>query len=220
MTVLKIMKGKNRDITKVKYLKSALIAGLITGLVSQLYSIITNIFCFLGIVIIIGGGIFSSILLRRNNETRLRAGNGALVGMYSSIVAAFVFYIIQFFQIQKQFRESTSFITERIEGFGGEFSDLFFSPISDQFLLGLFAQIVIFMLFCIPGATIGIIIFGRQREFEFNISQEREFDPKSIHSYESIITKSDSEAKNFCSKCGTSIKSSDKFCSKCGAKLD
>ena len=51
-------------------------------------------------------------------------------------------------------------------------------------------------------------------------TQEKSFDPNSIHPNYPKHISSESPDRYFCSKCGSPIKSSDKFCSKCGEKLD
>lgn len=50
-------------------------------------------------------------------------------------------------------------------------------------------------------------------------TQEQHFKPESIVPSQPTRVDVESPTKNFCSKCGTPIKSADSFCSKCGMKL-
>lgn len=152
---------------KPEYLRPALIAGAIAGLLSGLPLIAAgNCLCCLWIV---GGAAMASKLLSAQTPGLLKAGDGAVVGALTGIVAAVVDTVVKIpFQsfnlaMARRFLDRISDLgTEMPSGFEGwlDGGAGFMSP--GWTLLGLFFTAAVFAVMGALGGVIGISLFGKK----------------------------------------------------------
>jgi hypothetical protein len=140
-----------------------LVIGLLSGLpVIQL----GNCFCCLWVIT---GAAFAAYLFSRETTISLKAGDGAIVGMFSGIIGAVISSIINLpFRTLNQ--KIVARFLEKLPEYGGEFpQDMnlwlkrgaeFSLPL---FMLGLVISVIIYALFGALGGIIGISLFGKKK---------------------------------------------------------
>lgn len=119
---------------------------------------------------IVGGAMLATYLLARNSPLPLRPGDGALVGILSGIVAAFVDAVVSLpFQswnkeVVRRFMDQFSeFSKEMPSGWETwlERTSAGFSPA--WFLLGLVFAVIVYGAFGALGGIIGVSLFGKKK---------------------------------------------------------
>jgi hypothetical protein len=156
------------DKQKPEYLRPALIAGAIAGLLSGLPIIsVGNCVCCLWIV---GGAAMAAKLLAKNTSGILTSGDGAIVGALTGIVGAVVHMLIaiplrpsnielgrrMFDWLSSLGLDMPSNMDGLLDGSSG-----FLSP--GLFLLGLFVSAAVYAIMGVLGGIIGVSIFGRKK---------------------------------------------------------
>jgi hypothetical protein len=143
----------------------ALVGGALAGVLSGIP--IVNCLCCLWII---GGGMLAAHLLVKDSATPMGAGEGAIVGALSGIVAAVVDTLVSIpFQamssefIRRMMERIAEYADEMPEGWEqwlergmGEIS-------APWFLLGFLITVVIFSAFGALGGIIGMSLFGKKR---------------------------------------------------------
>jgi hypothetical protein len=152
---------------KPEVIKPALIGGVLIGILSGLPVIqLGNCFCCLWVIL---GAILASYLLARESKITLRAGDGAIVGMFSGIIGAIISSMINlpFRAINQQF---VARIMEKLPEYGGEFPqdmDLWLKKSTEfslpMFMFGLVVSVIIYAIFGALGGVIGISLFGKKK---------------------------------------------------------
>jgi hypothetical protein len=156
------------DKQKPEYLRPALIAGAIAGLLSGLPIISAgNCVCCLWIV---GGAAMAAKLLAKNTSGFLTSGDGAIVGALTGIVAAVVVAIVKI-PLQPFNLALARRIIEKVSEFGTEMpagldglldgSSGFLSP--GWFLLNLFLWAALFAVMGVLGGIIGVSLFAKKK---------------------------------------------------------
>jgi len=153
--------------SRPEYFRPALIAGAVAGLLSGLPLISAgNCLCCLWIV---GGAAMASKLLAARTPGLLKAGDGAVVGVLTGIVAAVVDTVVKIpFQsynlaLARRFLDRVADLgTEMPSGFEGwlDGGAGFMSP--GWTLLGLFLTAAVFAVMGALGGIIGISLFGKK----------------------------------------------------------
>ena len=155
------------DQKKPEYLRPALVTGAIAGLLSGLPIIgAGNCVCCLWIV---GGAAIATKLLAKNTSNMLTAGDGAIVGALTGIVAAVVDTIVKI-PLQPYNMALARRIIDRVSEFGQEMpasldgllggSSNFLRP--GWFLLGLFITAAVYAIMGVLGGIIGISLFAKK----------------------------------------------------------
>jgi hypothetical protein len=156
------------DQKKPEYLRPALIAGAIAGLLSGLPLISAgNCLCCLWIV---GGAVLAVNLLAKNTAGVLTSGDGAIVGALTGIVAAVVDTIVKI-PLQPYNMALARRIIDKVSELGQDMPaglDGFLNGSSNVltpgwFLLGLFLSAAVFTVVGVLGGIIGVSFFGRKR---------------------------------------------------------
>ncbi len=142
----------------------ALIGGVVAGVISGIPFF--NCLCCLWII---GGAMLASYLLAKNSPVALSAGDGAIVGAFSGIIAAVVHTLVSipFARItanlmQKALEYLPEYTDEMPPGFenlmrgGGEGTNI------SLFLLGLVITAIVFALLGVLGGILGISLFGKK----------------------------------------------------------
>jgi hypothetical protein len=142
----------------------ALIGGVVAGVLSGIP--LLNCLCCLWII---GGAMLSSYLLAKNSPVALSAGDGAIVGAFSGIIAAVVHTLISIpfarmtsDLLQKALEYLPEYTEEMPPGLdnlmrgGGEGTNI---PL---FFLGLVITAIVFALLGVLGGIIGISLFGKK----------------------------------------------------------
>jgi hypothetical protein len=151
---------------KPEYLVPALIAGAVSGVLSGIPFV--NCLCCLWII---GGAVLASSLLARNTARPLTAGDGAIVGALTGIVAAVIDSLISV-PLRPVNAVFLRRIMDSLARFSGQmpaqWQDLMqrnsaggFS--ASGFLFGLFFSAAIFAALGVLGGVIGVSIFGRKK---------------------------------------------------------
>jgi hypothetical protein len=151
---------------KPEYLRPALIAGAVAGVLSGLPFIGTaNCLCCLWII---GGAAMAAKLLAGRTPVLLRAGDGAIVGALTGIVAAVVDSIITI-PLRSFNLELARRVLEKASQMGGEMPsglDQIFNSSGTLspgwFLLGLFVSAALFTIVGTLGGIIGVSLFGKK----------------------------------------------------------
>jgi len=142
----------------------ALIGGAAAGILSGLP--VLNCLCCLWII---GGALLASYLLAKDSPVALTAGDGAIVGIFTGIVAAVVDAIISI-----PFRSLTSAFMRRLMGRIAEYTEEMpsgwdtlmeggaFETPGPIFLLGLLISVVIFSVLGALGGIIGVSLFRKK----------------------------------------------------------
>jgi hypothetical protein len=142
----------------------ALIGGAVAGILSGIP--LLNCLCCLWII---GGAILASYLAVKDSSVSLKASDGAVVGAFTGIFAAFVrlFLSIPFRAVEfALFRKIMERLSEFVPEATSEWKDIFSlgaGPISIAgFLLGLLFSAAIFALLGALGGIIGMALFGKK----------------------------------------------------------
>jgi len=155
------------DQKKPEYFRPALIAGAVAGVLSGLPIVSAgNCLCCLWIV---GGAAMAVKLLAKNTVGVLTAGDGAIVGALTGIVAAVVDTIVKI-PLQPYNMALARRIIDKFSEFGQEMPaslDGFLNGSSNPltpgwFLLGLFFSAALFTVVGVLGGIIGVSLFGRK----------------------------------------------------------
>lgn len=145
-------------------LTPALVGGAAAGVVTALPFL--SCFCCLWII---GGAMLAAYLLARNSPASLTAGDGAVVGILSGIVAAVVnaFVSIPFNALNRDFSQKfmeqmSQFFEELPEGWESlvERAGSVSSPA--LFVFGLLVTAAVFAVFGALGGVIGASLFGKK----------------------------------------------------------
>jgi len=152
------------DNQKSAMFSSALIAGAVAGVLSGIPFV--NCLCCLWII---GGGMLAAHLLAKNSPVALSAGDGAIVGVFTGIVAAVIraFVNIPFHSFNIEFLKK---MAESLADYGGEMPsgfEGFFEGGATQvtvagFLIGLMVSAVILSGLGALGGIIGASLFGKK----------------------------------------------------------
>lgn len=146
-------------------LMPALVGGITAGILTAVP--------FLGCLCclwILGGAMLAAYLLAKNSPTPLRPGDGAIVGIFTGIIAALVDAFVSLpFQslneeVMRRFMDQFSqFVKEMPSGWEDwvERAGTGFSPA--WFLLGLVLAAIVYSGFGALGGVIGISLFGRKK---------------------------------------------------------
>ena len=156
------------DKQKPEYLRPALIAGVVAGVLSGLPFVSAgNCLCCLWIV---GGAALAVNLLAKNSGGVLTSGDGAIVGALTGIVAAVVDALMSI--------PLRSFNIELARRVMGKVSDLGYDMPSNLdgfldggsgslspgwFLLSLFLSAAVFTVVGVLGGIIGVSLFGKKK---------------------------------------------------------
>ena len=152
---------------KPEYFRPALVAGAVAGLLSGLPLIgAGNCLCCLWIV---GGAAMASKLLAGQTPGLLKAGDGALVGALTGIVAAVVDTIVKIpFQsynmaLARRLLDRVSDLGTNIpSGFEGLLNDGGGYTSTGWLLLGLFITAAVYGVMGTLGGVIGVSLFGKK----------------------------------------------------------
>ena len=150
---------------KPEYLTPALIGGAAAGVLSGIP--LVNCLCCLWII---GGAILATHLLARSSAVSLTAGDGAIVGALTGIVAAVVEHIISL-PLRAINQSVYQGLMERLARFANQVPSQFqewmqrgttteFSMA--MFLLGLFISAALFAVLGVLGGVIGASLFGKK----------------------------------------------------------
>jgi hypothetical protein len=149
-----------------EYLVPALIAGAVAGVLSGIPFV--NCLCCLWII---GGAVLATSLLAKNTPCPLTAGDGAIVGALTGIVAAVIDSLMSIplravnEAFVRRFMESLARFSDQMpagwqdwvqRGTAGGFS-------LAGFFLGLFVSAAIFAILGVLGGVIGVSLFGRKK---------------------------------------------------------
>jgi hypothetical protein len=149
---------------KPSFFTSALIGGAIAGILSGLPFL--NCLCC---VWIIGGAMLAAYLLAKNSPVALSVGDGAIVGIFTGIVAAIVETFVniplkafnrEFFRkLMERVMEYTDEVPSGWENWmeGGDFA-----ASTPSFFLGLVISVAIFSALGALGGILGISLFGKK----------------------------------------------------------
>lgn len=156
------------DKKQLDFLSPALIAGGIAGFVSAFpFLNLINCLCCLWIIF---AAVLASYLLKKNSAIPLAAGDGALVGALTGVVAAVVqsFVSLPFrglnLTISRRFLERMSQFTEDFPSGWEELLSRAGGPTTlPFFILGLFFTAAIFAVFGALGGVIGVSLFKSNR---------------------------------------------------------
>ena len=143
----------------------ALIGGVIAGILSGIP--IVNCLCCLWII---GGGILAAYFLAKESPIVLTAGDGAIVGIFTGIIAAFVEIIVDIpFRavnekiIQGMMDRFSQYYEEIPSGWESWMEGGNFEGSVIWSFLGLVVSIVIFSALGALGGIIGISLFGKKK---------------------------------------------------------
>jgi hypothetical protein len=146
-------------------LRPALVGGVAAGVLTGLP--------FLGCLCclwIIGGAMLAAYLLARNSQASLSAGDGAIVGIFTGIVAAVVDSVVSIpfeaanEEVFRKFMEQISQFTEEMPSGWETWLEKSAGGISPGlFMLGLVIAAVIFSAFGALGGVIGVSLFGKKK---------------------------------------------------------
>jgi hypothetical protein len=139
----------------------ALIGGVVAGVLSGV-----PLFSCLCCLWIIGGAMLASYLLAKNSPVALSAGDGAIVGAFSGIIAAVVHTLVSI-----PFAKITADLMQKFLEFLPEYTEEMPSGLENlmkggtsipMFFLGLVITAIVFALFGVLGGIIGISLFGKK----------------------------------------------------------
>ena len=156
------------DKQKPEYLRPALIAGAIAGVLSGLPLVSAgNCLCCLWII---GGAAIAAKLLAKNTSNILTSGDGAIVGALTGIVAAVVDTIVKI-PLQPYNMALARRIIDKVSEFGTEMpagldgllegGSGILSP--GWLLLGLFISAAVFAIMGVLGGIIGVSLFAKKK---------------------------------------------------------
>lgn len=143
----------------------ALVGGAVAGILSGVP--ILNCLCCLWII---GGALLASYLLAKDSPVALTAGDGAIVGIFTGIIAAVVdaFISIPFHALNTAFvRRIIERIAEYTEEMPSGWENLLergaYGTSASMFSLGLLISVVIFSILGALGGIIGASLFGKKK---------------------------------------------------------
>lgn len=143
----------------------ALIGGVVAGVLSGIP--IVNCLCCLWII---GGGILAAYFLTKESSITLTAGDGAIVGIFTGIIAAVVeaFMEIPFRAINERLVQGmmdrfSQYYDEMPSGWESWLQDRGFDDSVVWTILGLVISAVIFSALGALGGIIGISLFGKKK---------------------------------------------------------
>ncbi|UCE42769.1 MAG: hypothetical protein JSV17_07405 [Candidatus Aminicenantes bacterium] len=143
----------------------ALIGGITAGVLSGIP--IVNCLCCLGII---GGGILAAYFLTKESSVTLTAGDGAIVGVFTGIIAAFVEVFVEIpFRamneklIQGMIDRFSQFYEEMPSGWESWLEDGGMEGSIVWTILGLVVSAVIFSALGALGGIIGISLFAKKK---------------------------------------------------------
>jgi hypothetical protein len=143
----------------------ALVGGAVAGVLSAVPFL--NCLCCLWII---GGAVLAAYLLAKDSPAAMTAGDGAIVGIFTGIVAAVVDAVVSIpfqainTQFVQRFMEGLAEYTEDMpQGWENFLERGAFEPSASMFMLGLLISVVIFSLLGALGGIIGMSIFGKKR---------------------------------------------------------
>lgn len=142
----------------------ALVGGGVAGLLSGIPLI--NCLCCLWII---GGAILASYLLSKNSDVSLSAGDGAIVGVFTGIIASIVDALISL-PFQAVNARIVRRVFESFAQYSGEMPSEWRTLIErgsmettfSMFMLGLLLSVFIFSALGALGGIIGVSIFGKK----------------------------------------------------------
>jgi hypothetical protein len=149
-----------------EYLVPALIAGVGAGILSGIPFV--NCLCCLWII---GGAVLAAHLLAKNSPGPLTAGDGAIVGTLTGIVAAVVDSLMSL-PLRRVNEEFLRRVTDSLSQFANQMPSWWQDFVQRRatagvspamFLLGLFISAAIFAVLGVLGGVIGVSVFGRKR---------------------------------------------------------
>jgi len=152
------------DNQKSAMFSSALIAGAVAGVLSGIPFV--SCLCCLWII---GGGMLAAYLLAKDSPVVLSAGDGAIVGVFTGIVAVVVQAILSFLfrPINREFfRRMMERFAEYADEMPPGFEELLeggSTPVSvPGFLIGFIILACVFSVLGALGGIIGISLFGKK----------------------------------------------------------
>lgn len=143
----------------------ALVGGVLAGVLSAVPFI--NCLCCLWII---GGAILAAFLLSKNSPVALTAGDGAIVGVFTGIIAAVTEAIVSL-PFRAMNEEFVRTMVERFSEYSGEIPsgwDRFLEPGAVEpslawSIIGLVISVFIFSALGALGGIIGVSLFGKKK---------------------------------------------------------
>jgi hypothetical protein len=143
----------------------ALVGGAVAGVLAAIP--LVNCFCCLWII---GGAMLSAHLLAKNSPAALTAGDGAIIGIFTGIIAAVVhsFVSLPFEAMNQQFvrkfmDQFSQFLEDMPAGWDSWINRTAQGGMSlAWFMLGLVISAVIYAIFGALGGIIGASLFGKK----------------------------------------------------------
>ncbi len=142
----------------------ALVGGVVAGVITALPFL--GCFCCLWII---GGAMLAAYLLARNSPVSLTAGEGAIVGIFTGIIAAVVdaFISVPFQALNRDFAQKfmdqvSHFFEDLPEGWESIIERAGAGTTPALFLLGLLVSATVFAAFGALGGVIGVSLFGKK----------------------------------------------------------
>jgi len=142
----------------------ALIGGAVAGILAGIP--LVNCLCCIWII---GGAMLAAYLLVKDSPVVLSSGDGAIVGVFTGIVAALVLSIVnillkdlnrEFFQ--RLIERAAEYMEEMPPGFEDLLEGGGIETSVPGFFLGLVIRVIIFSAFGALGGIIGISLFGKK----------------------------------------------------------
>ena len=145
-------------------LTPALIGGVLTGILSGIP--LVNCLCCLWII---GGAMLASYLLVKDSTARLASSDGAIIGVFTGIVAAVVKTVVELIMtpLNKRFIQGimerfAEYMDEMPPGFEEMFDESAFETTVPKILIGLLMSGIIFSALGALGGIIGISLFQKK----------------------------------------------------------
>lgn len=139
----------------------ALIGGVVAGVLSSIPFV--NCFCCLWII---GGSLLAAYLLIKDSPVVLSSGDGAIVGIFTGIVAAIVYSLIEIPLrpfIREFFQNMMKWAAEYAEEVPSGWEDWLEGGFSAfRFFMRLIASAVFFSILGALGGVLGISLFGKK----------------------------------------------------------
>lgn len=142
----------------------ALVGGAVAGVLSAVPFI--NCLCCLWII---GGALLASYLLAKDSPVALTAGDGAIVGIFTGIIAAVIdafvsipFHAINSAFVQRIMEGIAEYTEEMPAGWERWLETGAFETSASMFMLGVLISVVTFSILGALGGIIGISIFGKK----------------------------------------------------------
>lgn len=146
------------------------VPALIGGVIAGVFSGIPFLEC-LCCLWIIGGGMLAAHLLTKESTVILKAGDGAIVGIFTGIIASLTSFLVSIplrpweEKMTRQVMEWLStYYDEMPAGWGSFFEEGAFETSLAWTLIALVISTIIFSALGALGGIIGIALFGKKRE--------------------------------------------------------